>query len=77
MADLNPGDGNDNLKEYWTRGPGLARWAGTPKPWTALYTQLLKYMSSSRAERTASQWFKEVFGIWSGERKGKNPAGPG
>lgn len=77
-ADLNPGgEGPGSIKWWWTKGPGLQRWASSPHPWTALYTQLRKHMSDNRAKRTASQWFKEVFGIWPGERKGENPAGPG
>jgi len=28
-------------------------------------------------DRTVAQWFHDVFGIWPGERKGKNPLGPG
>lgn len=65
------------LKRYWTRGEGLKRWATRKHPWTALYRQLRKHVGSERAKRMASQWFKEVFGIWPGERKGSNPAGPG
>lgn len=67
----------NKLKEYWTRGEGLAKWAGHPHPWTTLYRHLLKYVGSERAQRMASEWFKEVFGYWPGERKGKNPRGPG
>lgn len=75
MADLNP---RNNLKHYWTRDPrGLAKWAIKPHPWTSLYRQLRKHVGSARAKRMASQWFKDVFGIWPGERKGKNPFGPG
>lgn len=77
MADLHPGDGNDNLKRYWTRGPGLAKWAASPHPWTALYNHLVKYMNPAMAKRVTSQWFHDTFGIWSGERKGDNPFGPG
>lgn len=79
MADLHPGDGGPNgFKTYWTKNPeGLAKWASDPHPWTALYHHLLKYMPAAKAKRVASQWFHDVFGIWPGERKGKNPAGPG
>lgn len=65
------------LKWYWTRGPGLAKWAASPKPWTTLYGHLVKFMLPGMAKRVTSAWFEEVFGIWSGERKGKNPLGPG
>jgi hypothetical protein len=66
-----------NLKQYWTKGPGLAKWAKSPHPWTALYNHLKKYMPAGKAKRVASQWFHDVFGIWPGEREGKNPAGKG
>jgi hypothetical protein len=71
------GEGPGSLKWYWTRGEGLAKWAPTPHPWTALYTHLQKFMGPSMAKRAASLWFFEVFGLWSGERKGRNPVGPG
>jgi len=77
-ADTHPGgEGPGSIKWWWTKGPGLQRWASTPHPWTALYTQLKPHMSDDKAKRCASAWFHEVFGIWSGERKGENPAGPG
>lgn len=77
-ATANPKPGTRGyLKWYWTKGPGLAKWAATPHPWTALYRQLNKHMSAPVAKRVASQWFKDVFGIWPGERKGNNPLGLG
>jgi hypothetical protein len=71
--------GNSNqLKHYWTEDPeGLAKWATSPHPWTALRDHLVKYMSPERANQTASQWFHSVFHMWPGERKGSNPVGPG
>lgn len=73
-----PGRSNSNqLKDYWTKGEGLAKWATSPHPWTALRDHLAKYMTPERADQTASQWFHDVFGIWPGERKGTNPVGPG
>lgn len=75
-ADLHPG--GERLKHYWTRDPeGLAKWATHPHPWTALRNHLVKFVGPERADRIASQWFKIVFGIWPGERKGDNPVGPG
>lgn len=65
------------LKEYWTRGEGLAKWATSPHPWTTLRDFLAKYMTPDRADRTASQWFFDTFGMWPGERKGSNPVGRG
>lgn len=77
-ADTNPGgEGPGSIKWWWVHGEGRARWVGSPHPWTALYTQLKKHMSDGMAKRCASEWFHEVFGIWSGERKGDNPMGPG
>lgn len=73
--DTNPG--GEQLHHYWTRGAGLRRWAGSPHPWTALYRNLARHVGAARAKRMASAWFHEVFGIWSGERKGDNPVGPG
>jgi hypothetical protein len=69
--------GHDQLHHYWTRGEGLAKWADHPHPWTALYHHLLKYLPDGEAKRTAANWFHDVFHMWPGERKGKNPAGPG
>lgn len=78
MADLNPGDGNAwRLKEYWTRGPGLARWANNAHPWTTLVALLTKHVGPARAKGLASNYFKATFGYWPGERKGTNPVGPG
>lgn len=68
---------DEQLHHYWTKGEGLAKWATHPHPWTALYHHLVKYVSPERAKRMASEWFHEVFGIWPGERKGKNPVGHG
>jgi hypothetical protein len=68
---------DDQLKTYWTRGEGLAKWADDPHPWTALYHHLVKYMEPERAKRTAAQWFHTVKGYWPGDQKGKNPVGPG
>ena len=74
-ADTHPGDGE--LKKYWTRGPGLSRWATSAHPWTSLYHHLRKHLPDEQAKRVASSWFHEVFGFWPGDRGGKNPVGPG
>lgn len=66
------------LKSYWTHGEGLAKWIDRPHPWTALYHHLRKYIENDAlAKRTASRWFHDATGMWPGERKGKNPVGPG
>lgn len=56
----------ERLHQYWVAGEGLAKWADTPKPWTALHAELAKYMPDGEAKRTAAQWFHEVFGFWPG-----------
>ncbi len=73
MADL----AGQRLEAWWKTGPGAARWIGTAHPWTNLYRGLKKHMPDVMAKRVASQWFHDVFGIWPGEREGKNPAGKG
>lgn len=70
-------DNGEQLHHYWTKGEGLAKWANSPHPWTALYKHLRKYVGSERAKRMAAQWHKEVLGMWPGEKKGDNPVGPG
>lgn len=73
--------GGEDLEEYWTRGEGLARWATNLHPWETLRDLLLTHPQIASkpgfAERLASTYFKKVFGIWPGERKGRNPVGPG
>ncbi|MBN6777422.1 hypothetical protein JRG19_02510 [Pseudoclavibacter alba] len=77
-ATANPEPGSRGyLKWYWTKGPGLKKWAASTHPWTTLRTHLARFLTPEIADRTASQWFHDVFGIWPGERKGKNPAGRG
>lgn len=64
-------------KWYWTKGPGLRKWITNPHPWTTLYNHLAKHMNPTMAKRVTSQWFHDTTGLWSGERKGRNPAGRG
>jgi hypothetical protein len=67
MADLHPGDGGaKNLKYYWTKGPGLAKWASSPHPFTSLYGHLKKYMPDEEAKRVAAQWMHDTLGYWPG-----------
>lgn len=67
MADDHPGDGNaEALHRYWVAGAGLAKWRGSPEPWTTLYHHLLKYLNPDEAKRTAALWFREVMGFWPG-----------
>jgi hypothetical protein len=57
---------HNQLKTYWTKGKGLARWIGSPHPWTTLYRLLRRHVGSARAKRMASEWLHEVTGLWSG-----------
>lgn len=76
--DTTPGDlQGERLKIYWTKGEGLPRWSASPHPWTTLRNLLAKHMSPAQAAGLASEYFRAVFGIWPGERKGKNPVGKG
>jgi hypothetical protein len=66
------------LKRYWTKGKGLAKWIKSAHPWTTLRRHLAKYIKDpGKLDRTTSAWFHAATGMWSGERKGKNPVGPG
>jgi hypothetical protein len=77
VADPRPGS-RGYFKWYWCYGPGLKKWAPSIHPWTKLRNHMLKYPGAAiHANEIASSWFHEVFGIWPGERKGKNPLGPG
>ena len=80
--ELTPQDAQntERLHTYWTKGPGLAKWADTDTPWTHLYHELLRFMPADEAKRTASRWFIEVFGFAAGSdlnrvTHGKPPRG--
>jgi hypothetical protein len=74
-----PGAGRARaLKRYWTRGKGLAKWVRSAHPWTTLHRHLGEYIHDpDKLDRTTSAWFHAATGMWSGERKGKNPLGRG
>lgn len=67
------------IKDWYLHGEGLKVWATKSHPWTSLRDYLVEHahFTHGRAARTASTWYREHFGHWPGERKGKNPAGPG
>ena len=44
-----------DLKRYWTRGKGLAKWANNPHPYTTLVTLLSKYMTPTPGEGSGGQ----------------------
>jgi hypothetical protein len=78
LAGKDVAPGHDQLHHYWTRNPeGLAKWVRSPHPTRALHRHLMKYVGSERAWEMANVWHKEVFGIYPGEKKGRNPLGPG
>jgi hypothetical protein len=58
-----PGKGADEdaLHRYWVAGEGLARWAESPHPWTALHRLLSEYLSGAKLDATTSKWHYEVF----------------
>jgi hypothetical protein len=68
---------HDELKRYWCFGQGREKWVHDPHPWTALYRELTEHISPEFAKRVTSVWYRIVFGIPVGDRKGKNPNGPG
>lgn len=68
------------LKTYWTKGAGLARWAAKPHPWQALVNALREEVPGKSAgwyQGLASNLFHSAMGYWPGDRKGSNPVGPG
>lgn len=67
----------DEFQAYWTRGKGLARWAGGLHPWTTLVRLLRKHKKIRDPKALAAHYFHVVFGFWPGHRKGENPVGPG
>lgn len=61
--DTSPGVGaSASLNTYWTDGPGRAKWADSPKPWTTLFNLLRKYMSEAKAKGLTTEYFVRVFG---------------
>lgn len=61
--DTSPGVGpSAAVNNYWTHGPGLAKWATNPHPWTTLHDLLLQYMSKAKADGLTTEYFVRVFG---------------
>lgn len=65
VADPRPGS-RGYLKWYWTKGPGLAKWATSPHPFTALRNHLVKYLPATYVNQVAAQWFHDALGFWPG-----------
>lgn len=51
----------EKLHQYWVAGPGLAKWAESPHPWTTLHALLSKYLHGHILDATTSKWHYEVF----------------
>lgn len=52
----------ERIHKYWVAGPGLAKWATSPHPWTALHRELAKYIHDPKLlDETTSKWHFEVF----------------
>lgn len=65
VANPKPGS-RGYLKWYWTKGPGLAKWATSPHPYTSLLAHLIKFLTPEVAKKTAAQWFHDALGFWPG-----------
>jgi hypothetical protein len=66
--------GHDELHHYWVAGPGLARWAESPKPWTTLLANLVEEVKDKPLEvlkKWASAWFLEHFHYAAGSDKNR------
>lgn len=59
---ITPGEKTDaeRLHAYWVTGPGLAKWASSPHPWTTLHALLSKYLHGHILDATTSKWHNEV-----------------
>ncbi|WP_031467107.1 hypothetical protein [Sciscionella sediminilitoris] len=57
------------LWHYWTKGEGLARWAKSPHPYTALVRALrAEKVPEHMVHGLAANIFKAVFGIYPSQR---------
>lgn len=71
MADAKHPKGvrSPELTRYWTKGDGLARWAYSPHPYTALTTALrMEGVPERMVNGLAATYFKKTKGIWPGQR---------
>jgi len=66
--DVTPG--HDELHHWWTKGPGLARWVGSPTQFRTLRAELAKAtkgkLPPGELDRMAASWVHEVTGFWPG-----------
>jgi len=61
VADRRPGS-RGYLKWYWTKGPGVAKWATSPHPWTSLKRHLRGKVPATYIDQVVSAWFEDLFG---------------
>jgi HK97 family phage portal protein len=69
--------GQEALHRYWTAGPGLAKWRGSPTPWRTLRAFLSKYLSGEKLDATTSAWYRDVFGHLPEMRPKRKPSRKG
>jgi hypothetical protein len=62
----NHGGNGEQLKRYWTKGEGLAKWAESPTPFRTLVSHLVKYVKDP--EGLAAEYYHAVFGVWPGRK---------
>lgn len=67
VANLKPGS-RGYLKWYWTKGPGVAKWATGAHPFTELRNHLIKYLPATYVNNVAAQWFHDTLGFWPGTK---------
>ncbi len=54
------------LKWFWCFGPGRAKWATSPHPFTALRSHLVKFLPPELVDRVTADWFHLALGFWPG-----------
>lgn len=73
-----PSDMPSQLHVYWTRGAGLARWAKSAHPFTALVRALRQEITGkpdAAIKGIAANLYKSVFGVWPGSDGAVTAAG--
>jgi hypothetical protein len=59
--------GARNLRAYWTRGKGLAKWAKSAHPFGTLERLLRPYIKDDRKRKAVTaSWYHDVFNKWPG-----------
>lgn len=61
-------EGARNLRAYWTRGKGLAKWAKSAHPFTTLERLLRPYIKDERKRKAVTaSWYHTVMKRWPGQ----------